>query len=101
MKNYLNPLDLNFLFDTKESKYPHSHEQLNRIHSLENFNDSLAKSYRVIMVKYNFISKTLRRLITEHSKPISKAGIYYNGNLGYDFNLKDGWDSNDWNEENA
>ncbi|KAL4444726.1 hypothetical protein ABPG74_015934 [Tetrahymena malaccensis] len=85
VQNFLNQLDLNFLFDTSLTKYPRNNQQLNDIYFLKYFNQNLVKSYSLIMIDKNYISQNLYQAIQQTSKPISQKGIYYNSNLGYDF----------------
>ncbi|KAL4479258.1 hypothetical protein ABPG72_011470 [Tetrahymena utriculariae] len=85
VQNFLNQLDLNFLFDTSLTRYPRNNQQLNDIYFLKHFNSNLVKSYSLIMIDKNYISQSLQTHIQQNSKPISQKGIYYNSNLGYDF----------------
>ncbi|EAS02411.2 transmembrane protein, putative (macronuclear) [Tetrahymena thermophila SB210] len=85
VQNFLNQLDLNFLFDTSLTKYPRNNQQLNDIYFLKYFNSNLVKSYSLIMIDQNYISQNLQSLVQQNLKPISQKGIYYNPNLGYDF----------------
>ncbi|KAL4432666.1 hypothetical protein ABPG74_004959 [Tetrahymena malaccensis] len=87
VQNFLNQLDLNFLFDTSLTKYPRTNSQLNDIYLLKHFNSNLVKSYSLIMVDQNQISLNLQQLIQQNSKSISQKGIQYSSNLGYDFKL--------------
>ncbi|KAL4479256.1 hypothetical protein ABPG72_011468 [Tetrahymena utriculariae] len=85
VQNFLNQLDLNFLFDTSLTRYPRNNQQLNDIYFLKHFNSNLVKSYSLIMIDKNYISQSLQTHIQQNFKPISQKGTYYNSNLRYCF----------------